>query len=100
MQPAIAVAESAPFTAQRAPAFGVVHLAAELAPFARAGGLGEAVSGLARYQAAAGVPTMVVMPLYAAVRNTAPALAPVGPKFRVQVGPRSEEAQVYRLAGT
>src|SRR5688500_1791769 len=100
MEAAIAVAEMPPFTAQPAPSFGVVHLAAELAPFARTGGLGEAVSGLARYQAAAGVPTMVLMPLYASVRDTAAALAPVGPKFRVQVGPRSEEAQVYRLAGT
>ena len=100
MEATIAVAEMPPIAAQPVSPFGVVHLAAELAPFARTGGLGEAVAGLARYQAAAGVPTMVIMPLYAAVRNTASALAPVGPRFRVQVGPRSEEAQVYRLVGT
>jgi len=33
-------------------------------PFARTGGLGEAVSGLAMFQAAAGHPTTVVMPCY------------------------------------
>lgn len=97
MEATIAHAALPPFTLQPAPSFSVVHLAAELAPFARTGGLGEAVAGLARYQAAAGVPTMVIMPLYAAVRNAARALAPVGPAFRVQVGPRSEEARVYRV---
>jgi starch synthase len=100
MEATLAVAVMPPFAAAPAPSFGVVHLAAELAPFARTGGLGEAVSGLARYQAAAGVPTMVIMPLYAAVRRVAADLAPVSPPFRVQVGSRSEEARVYRLVGT
>jgi starch synthase len=100
MEATLAVAVMPPFTAPPAPSFGVVHLAAELAPFARTGGLGEAVAGLARYQAAAGVPTMVIMPLYASVRRVAMDLAPVSPPFRVQVGPRSEEARVYRLIGT
>ena len=36
---------------------GVVHLVAELAPFARTGGLGEAVESLAEFQAASGIPT-------------------------------------------
>src|SRR5438309_416090 len=36
---------------------GVAHLTAEYWPFARTGGLGEAVSGLATCQAAAGLPT-------------------------------------------
>src|SRR5688500_1357644 len=97
MEATIAVAEMPPFTPQPAPSFGVVHLAAELAPYARTGGLGEAVAGLARCQAAAGVPTMIIMPLYAAVRKSGVALAPVGPAFHVQVGPRSEEARVYRV---
>ena len=42
----------------------VVHIVAELAPFARSGGLGEAVNSLARFQSARGVPTSIVMPLY------------------------------------
>jgi starch synthase len=99
MEATLAAAVMPPFAPPSAPAFGVVHLAAELAPFARTGGLGEAVSGLARYQAAAGTPTMVIMPLYSAVRGVAAGLAPVSPPFRVQVGPRSEEARVYRLVG-
>src|SRR2546426_11394796 len=51
---------------------GVVHLTAEYWPFARTGGLGEAVSGLATTQAAAGHPTTVVMPLYQLGRGTTP----------------------------
>src|SRR3989441_7672718 len=42
---------------------GVAHLTAEYWPFARTGGLGEAVSGLATCQAATGLPTTVFMPL-------------------------------------
>ena len=75
----------------------VVHMVAELAPFARSGGLGEAVNSLARHQTASGIPTAIVMPLYDAVKATAPSMEPVGPPFRVQVGPRSEEVRLWRL---
>src|SRR5215208_5055867 len=47
----------------------VVHLVPELSPYARTGGLGEAVSSLAKYQAASGIPVTVIMPLYAPVRE-------------------------------
>src|SRR5437867_12026502 len=57
---------------------GVAHLTAECWPFARTGGLGEAVSGLATVQAAAGHPTTVVMPLYQLVRETTPSLERTG----------------------
>ncbi len=77
---------------------GVIHLAAELAPFARTGGLGEAVSSLAWYQAQSGLPTVVLMPLYSAVRSVVPDLEPVGDSFSVQVGPRREEARLFRIA--
>jgi len=53
---------------------GVAHLTAEYWPFARTGGLGEAVGGLASFQAAAGMSTTVVLPLYRHVRGTAPSL--------------------------
>lgn len=76
----------------------VVHLVAELAPFARSGGLGEAVSSLARHQAASGVPTTVVMPLYEAARAAAGALAPVGDAFTVEVGPHVETVRLWRRA--
>lgn len=75
-----------------------VHLSAEYWPFARTGGLGEAVNGLATAQHAAGAPTTVVMPLYRTVRESGPALERVGHQFSVSVGSRTEWAYVYRLA--
>jgi len=75
----------------------VVHVAGELAPFARSGGLGEAVNSLARFQAACGLTTSIVMPLYDTARNNAPSIEPVGPAFRVQVGPRHETVRLWRL---
>ncbi|HSA56935.1 MAG TPA: glycogen/starch synthase [Gemmatimonadaceae bacterium] len=73
----------------------VVHLAAELAPFARTGGLGEAVSSLAHYQALTGLKTIIVMPLYRQVTEVATDLEPVGGAFPVIIGPRTEEARLY-----
>lgn len=75
-----------------------VHLSAECWPFARTGGLGEAVNGLAAAQAAAGAHTTIVMPLYQVARDAAPALERVGHQFSVTIGPRTEWAHVYRLA--
>src|SRR5690349_24713997 len=76
----------------------VIHIVAELAPFARSGGLGEAVASLARFQVASGVPAAIMMPLYAAARENAPAIEPVGAPFRVQVGRRIEPARLWRLS--
>jgi starch synthase len=76
----------------------VVHLVAEYWPFARTGGLAEAVRGIATFQAATGIPTTVFMPLYRAVREAHPELEEVS-SFAVQVGPRLEEARVFRLPG-
>src|ERR1051325_1202394 len=59
-------------------AIHVVHIVAELAPFARSGGLGEAVNSLARFQSASGLWTAIVMPLYDTVRETGADLEPVG----------------------
>jgi len=78
-------------------AVSVVHVVAELAPFARSGGLGEAVNSLARFQTEAGIKTSIVMPLYDAVRATAPDIEPVGAPFDVQVGPRRERARLWKL---
>jgi starch synthase len=74
-----------------------VHLTAEYWPFARTGGLGEAVNGLAEAQHAAGSPATVVMPLYRTVREAGPALERVGHQFSVSVGAHTEWAHVYRL---
>src|SRR5256712_13760890 len=75
---------------------GVVHLTAEYWPFARTGGLGEAVSGLATTQAAAGHPTTVVMPLYQLVHETTPSLERTGSALTVTLGGHTERAWVYR----
>jgi starch synthase len=89
---------SSPLQTADGRAVRVVHLAAELAPFARSGGLGEAVNSLARYQAASGLWTAIVMPLYDAVRATGANIEPVGASFTVQVGPRSEEVRLWRFS--
>ena len=75
----------------------VVHLAAELAPFARTGGLGEAVSSLAHYQARSGIRSIIMMPLYKQVTEVATDLVPIGDPFPVIVGPRHEVARALRV---
>src|SRR6058998_1894684 len=90
---------------QIAPAerIGVTHLTAEYWPFARTGGLGEAVSGLATVQAAAGHPTTVVMPLYQRVRETTSTLERTATSLAIPLGARTEQVWLYRtpaVAGT
>ncbi len=74
-----------------------MHLAAEYGWLARTGGLAEAVAGLSATQAAAGIPVAVVIPLHRSVRSAAPALERVAGPFQVQVGPRLEEARLFRI---
>ena len=69
-----------------------MHLAAEYWPYARAGGLGEAVRGIARYQASSGVRTLVFLPLYRKIRKEYPWLEPTF-EFDVGVGGRVEHAR-------
>ena len=75
----------------------VVHLTAELAPIARTGGLGEVVSSLAAYQAAAGMRVAIILPLYRQIRERFADLEPVGDPFAVHVAFREYGAQLYRL---
>ncbi len=75
---------------------GVVHVAAEYWPFARTGGLAEAVRGLAEYQAQR-VPTAVVMPLHRMAKKAAGRLEPVGEPFEVQIGPTREVGRLWRV---
>jgi starch synthase len=75
----------------------VVHVVAELAPFARTGGLGEAVKSLAEFQSASGIPTAIIMPLYRQVHSVAPNLEQVGEPFSVQLGPREEQARLWQI---
>jgi starch synthase len=77
-------------------ASAVVHVAAELAPYARTGGLGEAVASLAHFQAKAGLEVAVMMPLYREVARKYPGLEKLGEPFSVIVGGRTEEGQLYQ----
>ncbi len=77
----------------------MVHLVAEYWPYARTGGLAEAVRGIATFQAASGTPVTVFMPLYRSVREAYPDLEPAHKPYVVQVGSRSEEARIYQLPG-
>ncbi len=53
-----------PLTAAGGEPVSVVHLTAEYFPYARTGGLAEAVSGLAAFQRAAGLDVAAILPLY------------------------------------
>lgn len=94
--PAAPVAAAGPYPLQT-PAgepVQVVHVAAELAPFARTGGLGEAVANLALEQVKAGLKVAVIMPLYPQVREVVSDFVLVGEPFPVITGPRTETAHL------
>jgi starch synthase len=99
-EPALVPASSPPpLTTGGGEPVTVVHLAAEYFPYARTGGLAEAVSGLAAFQRAAGLGVAAMLPLYRTVRDEDPDLEPVGQPFVVTIGGRAEEARVFRVAG-
>ncbi len=76
----------------------MVHLTAEYTPYARTGGLAEAVQGLATIQTRQGISVVVIIPLYRAVRAAAKNLVPVGDPITVHVGPRREQVRFFRDA--
>jgi starch synthase len=99
-EPALAPAGAAPpLTSAGGEPVSVVHVTAEYSPYARTGGLAEAVSGLAHFQRAAGLDVAAILPLYRSVRDVEPDLEPVGAPFLVSIGGRTEEARVFRPAG-
>jgi starch synthase len=73
----------------------VVHLATEYWPYARTGGLGEAVRGIARYQAESGAAKVVFMPLYKSVRAAFPDIVAGGEPFDVSIGGRTERMRIH-----
>jgi starch synthase len=98
--PAVAPGGRAPaLTAPGGEPVTVVHLTAEYLPYARTGGLAEAVSNLAAFQQAAGLGVTAILPLYRTVRDEDPDLEPVGQPYIVHLGGRTEEARVFRAAG-
>jgi starch synthase len=74
----------------------IVHLTAEYSPFARTGGLAEAVMGLANYQMRGGANVVVFLPLYRTVRDHAPDLAPLGRPLRIDLGQQGEDVRFFR----
>lgn len=77
----------------------VAHLAAEYAPFARTGGLGEAVANLAAFQRRGGQRVLAFLPRYRSVAEAAPGMTPVGLPFEVTLGPAVERVRLWRLPG-
>jgi starch synthase len=75
----------------------VVHLAAEYWPFARTGGLGEAVQGIAHQQALSHVPTLVLFPLYRGARESGVPLRPLGGPREVPLGAAVEQVQLWQV---
>lgn len=88
-----------PLTTPTGESVSVVHVAAELAPFARTGGLGEAVANLALQQIRAGLTVSIIMPMYKQVGDVVADFVPASEPFSVQVGPRTEQAQLFESAG-
>lgn len=78
----------------------VVHLAAECAPFARTGGLGEVVRTLAEAQAASGMSVAIIMPRYSMIRGIVGSLSPATDWFTVHVGARPERVRFLRAPAT
>src|SRR5690606_2804906 len=79
-----------------APLEDVVHLAAEYWPYARTGGLAEAVRGIATYQARSGRRTSVFMPLYQRVRAAGADLELVGDAVDAWTPAGPHPTRIYR----
>lgn len=75
-----------------------MHLTAEYTPYARTGGLAEAVQGLADVQTRMGINVFVIVPLYRVVHKAAPNLVQIGDEITVHVGPRAERVRFFRNA--
>ncbi|MEJ2541187.1 MAG: glycogen/starch synthase [Gemmatimonadota bacterium] len=72
----------------------VVHLVSEYWPYARSGGLAEAVRGIAHYQSLAGSATCVILPLYRGLRERWD-LEPASDPFRVRLGELETEVRIH-----
>jgi starch synthase len=70
--------------------------AAEVAPLAKTGGLGDVLGALPRALQQSGVRTTVVMPAYSAVRQSGCVLEPTGWEIAVPVSNRTVTATVLR----
>lgn len=76
----------------------VLHLTAELWPYARTGGLGQAVADIATFQAKSDMDVAVLLPFYRAVREHALKMQRLGPPFEVTIGGVVEQLQCWEVA--
>jgi starch synthase len=74
----------------------VIHLAAEYYPYARSGGLAEAVANLARFQSGSAVRSLALLPLYRSARAAAGPLVQVGPALDVKLGGDAQKARLLQ----
>lgn len=79
--------------------FGVLHLTAELWPFARTGGLGQAVADIAAQQKRIGIQSSVLMPLYRMAREHIGELVPLCDPFTVTMNGVDESVRCWQLGG-
>lgn len=77
----------------------IVHVSAEYWPYARTGGLGEAVRGMALFQSLAGSAVTVILPLFERIKGGDYGLIPLGGPFKVTVGHRVETARLWEATG-
>ncbi|MDX2183226.1 MAG: glycogen synthase [Gemmatimonadaceae bacterium] len=82
---------------RRAAPLRIVHIAAELSPYARTGGLGEAVAVLAQFQARAGHEATIIVPFYREIVDRRLDVELVGDSQQVVIAGRRDEVRVYRL---
>ena len=74
----------------------VVHIAAECWPYAKTGGLGEAVSTLASHHHGLGIPTAIMLPLYQGVLQGRHDIARVRGDVIVRLGTRRERIRLWQ----
>ncbi|HEU5218646.1 MAG TPA: glycogen/starch synthase [Gemmatimonadales bacterium] len=74
----------------------VVHLAAEYYPYARSGGLAEAVANLARFQSNASVRSLAMLPLYRSARKAAGPLREASPPLEVSLNGSAQPARLLQ----
>ena len=88
-----------PLTTLAGAPVGVVHLVAEYLPFARTGGLADAVRSLANWQSSIGLPTLVLLPLYRSVLDHVSGLGPGAITLAVPLGPTVERVPLLPNPG-
>ena len=78
----------------------VLHVASELHPFSKTGGLADMVAALGKALAHAGHEVQLVTPLYRGIRNRHPDIHPAKWRFDVPMGTSLVAGEFWRLKVT